>query len=72
MLIAPNATASNYGRGEEYEIEEILDPRQRGKNTQYLMQWKGYLESKHGLECARYVHVPGLVQQFHQYFPEKP
>lgn len=30
---------------EEYKVEEILDKRKRGHGYQYLIHWKGYLDS---------------------------
>jgi hypothetical protein len=31
---------------DEYEIEEILDLRQKRRTIEYLIKWKGYLYSK--------------------------
>src|SRR5579863_1513246 len=52
----------------EYEVEEIRSHRCHGrrKQLQYLLKWKGYLESDNTWEPADQVHAPDLVKAYHR------
>ena len=58
-----------------YEVETILQsclsPNQRG--IQYLVKWKGYLDSENSwLPASQMKHTAELVQQFHHCLPWSP
>jgi len=65
---------SNYSRPapdlvnneEEYKVEAILDTRQFGKRRkkQYLIKWKGYLDSDNEWVDHKDVHVPEAIREF--------
>src|ERR1700761_7319276 len=40
---------------EEFEVEEILKSRKRGRGRQYLVKWKGYPNSENTWEPARHL-----------------
>jgi hypothetical protein len=40
---------------DEYEVEEILDLRQRGKTVEYLIKWKGYPHSENTWEPKKHL-----------------
>ena len=56
---------------EEYEVEQIKAHRSfgRSKRLQYLIKWKGYLESDNTWEDATDVHAPELTKQYHKHHP---
>uniref|UniRef100_A0A803JKB7 Chromo domain-containing protein n=1 Tax=Xenopus tropicalis TaxID=8364 RepID=A0A803JKB7_XENTR len=61
----------------EFEVEDILDYRLRGRQHQYLVKWKGYGPEENSWEPRSWVsasdtHAPWLVRTFHRKFPEKP
>ena len=49
----------------EYEVEKILDKKQKGKGHKmyYLIKWKGYPASDNSQEPASEVHVPELIAE---------
>jgi len=65
---------SNYSRpapdlvdnDKEYKVEKILDSRQFGRRRkkQYLIKWKGYLDSDNEWVDTRDVHAPELIREF--------
>jgi len=65
---------SNYSRPapdlvdneEEYKVEMILDTRQFGKRRkkQYLIKWKGYLDSDNEWVDQKDVHAPEAIREF--------
>ena len=59
------------GGEEEYEVESIKAHRYFGQNKrlQFLIQWKGYLESDNTWEPADSVHAPDLVKEYKQRTP---
>src|SRR5579863_7024592 len=52
----------------EYEVEQIRSHQHHGrrKQLQYLLKWKGYLESDNTWEPADQVHTPDLVKAYHR------
>ena len=59
------------GGEEEYEVESIQAHHYFGRNKklQFLIQWKGYLESDNTWEPAESVHAPDLVKEYKQRTP---
>ena len=56
---------------EEYEVEDILDTRKRGRTLQYLVKWVGFDHPT--WEPAEFVkNSPTLVRRFHELYPDKP
>jgi hypothetical protein len=53
---------------EQYEVEAIRSHRRQGrrKQLQYLIKWKGYLESDNTWEPADHVQAPQLIRQYEQ------
>jgi hypothetical protein len=55
----------------EYEIEEVLSSRKRGRGIQYLVKWKGYgneentWEAKGNMDKAK-----EAIKEFHQKYPK--
>ncbi len=51
---------------EEYEVEKILDSRQFGqrRKKQYLIKWKGYLDSDNEWVDYKNVHAPEAIREF--------
>ena len=57
----------------EYEVEEVLDSRRRGRGIQYLILWKGYPISDSTWEPPENVrNSSDLVADFHRRYPQKP
>src|SRR5579863_5217013 len=52
----------------EYEVEQIRSHRhhEQRKQLQYLLKWKGYLESDNTWEPADQVHTPDLIKAYHR------
>lgn len=50
--------------GVDLEVEEILDTHRVGKNTQYLLRWKGFGPSEDQWVFAKDMHAPDLVRKF--------
>ena len=51
---------------EEYEVEQILDTREKGKKIEYLIHWRGYGHDKDTWEPIKNLtNCQQLVQQFH-------
>ena len=51
----------------EYEVEAIVSHRYHGKGhkLQYLLKWKGYLDTNNTWEPADLVHAPQLLKTYH-------
>ena len=59
----------------EWEVNKILDSRQRGKKIQYLVEWTGYQDDtdKTSWEPAsNLTNCVELVKEFHDANPSKP
>ena len=57
----------------EYEVEEILNHRKRGRGYQYLIKWKGYPSSENSwLPASQMKSASTLVKQFHSRNPTAP
>ena len=83
-LLTPYVETTEHGRnyaepqpelidGEpEYEVERILDSRRhgRGRQLQYLVQWKGYSAAHNSWEPRENVHAPELVKSFYEAEPK--
>jgi hypothetical protein len=57
-------------RGEqEYEVERIINHRHtgQGKKLQYLIKWKGYLESDNTWEPTSHLHAPQLIKEYQKH-----
>ena len=56
---------------EEYEVESIKTHHYFGRNKrlQFLVRWKGYLESNNTWEPTDSVHAPDLVREYKQRMP---
>jgi hypothetical protein len=61
---------------EQYEVDEILDSRLKGrryKRLEYLVSWKGYSPSDNSWEPDAHLDdAPELVSAFHRRYPDKP
>ena len=54
----------------EYEVEEILDRRVKGRQEEYLIKWKGYDDSENTWEPRKHLrNCPEKLHQFHQRNP---
>src|ERR1700753_1148191 len=53
---------------EEFEVEKILDAKQRGRGCKlhYLIKWKGYPTSDNSWEKAEDVHADELIAEFNR------
>jgi hypothetical protein len=61
------------GNHEEYEVEELLDSRQRQGRLEYLIHWHGYDINKRTWEpSTNLANVPQKVLEFHRRYPDKP
>ncbi len=51
---------------EEYKVEKILDSRQFGRRRkkQYLIKWKGYLDSDNEWVNHKDIHAPEAIREF--------
>jgi hypothetical protein len=49
---------------EEYEVEKILDMKQKGRKTHYLIKWKGYPTSDNSWEPAENVQAKDLIKEY--------
>jgi len=38
-----------------YDVEEVLDSRKKGKNTEYLVRWAPTWEAEKNLNCAKLI-----------------
>ena len=56
---------------EEYKVEQIKAHQNfgRSKHLQYLIKWKGYLESDNTWENTTDIHTPNLIKQHHKRNP---
>jgi Chromo (CHRromatin Organisation MOdifier) domain len=54
------------GGEQEYEVEHIINHQHtgRGKMLQYLIKWKGYLESDNTWEPTSHLHTPQLIKEY--------
>ena len=58
---------------EQFEVEEILDSRKRGKGIQYLVKWSGYsIEEATWQSPADVERARDLVIKFHDKHPTAP
>jgi len=55
----------------EYEVETIRKHRRFGQNKrlQYLLKWRGYLESNNTWEPIEQLHAPQLLKEYHSRHP---
>src|SRR5882757_11328057 len=54
----------------EYEVEEILSSRKRGRGIQYLVKWKDYGNEENTWEPCRHLdHATELIQEFYHKYP---
>ena len=53
---------------EEYEVEEILGSRRKGRtrNLEYLVKWKGWSAAHNSWEPKGNIHMPKLVEKFYK------
>jgi hypothetical protein len=58
---------------EEWEVEEILDARRkgRGRKLHFLVKWKGFPDSDNSWEPADFLHADDLIGEFYQRYPNK-
>src|SRR5437763_6828736 len=54
----------------EYEVEEILDRRVKGRHEEYLIKWKGYDDSENTSESSK--HLRNCPEKLHQFHPRNP
>lgn len=60
-------------KGEEYEVDDILDSRIFRRQLQYLVKWKGYTEGDNSWEPAmNLTHSKNLIARFHRNNPGAP
>jgi len=58
---------------QEFEVEEVLDSRQRRNKLEYLVYWRGYDISERTWEPSRNLaNASAKVKVFHQRYPSKP
>ena len=57
---------------EEWEVDDILDARKRGKKVQFCVKWKGYNEDKTWYDASGFEHSKKLVDNFYICNPTKP
>lgn len=59
---------------EQYEVEDILDSRFRGRGLQYLVHWKGYPHEDNTWEPRSRLleDCPDLITEFHRHHPQAP
>lgn len=70
---APKPAPELINGKEEYEVEEILNSRKRGKGIQYLIKWKGYgREANLWISSKEASNAPEKIKDFHQRHPDKP
>ena len=56
---------------EQYEVEAIQAHQRQGHKLQYLIKWKGYLESDNTWELAVDLQAPQLVKEYHEVHPKE-
>jgi Chromo (CHRromatin Organisation MOdifier) domain len=59
---------------EEYEVEQVLDSRRKGRgkgHLEYFLKWEGYPHAHNTWEPADQVHMDDLVEEFHKQNPTK-
>ena len=58
-------------REEEYEVEHVVNHCYHGQSRQlqYLIKWKGYLESDNTWKSSDQVHTPDLLKDYHHLNP---
>ena len=57
----------------EYEVEKVLDSRQRRGKLEYFIQWRGYDINERTWEpTENLVNAPQKVHEFHRRYPQKP
>jgi len=57
----------------EFEVQEVLDSKRIRGKLLYLVFWQGYPPSEATWGPAKnLVHAQDLVNQFHQWYPNKP
>jgi hypothetical protein len=55
---------------EEYEVEEVLDSRQRRDRLEYLVHWRSYDINERTWEpSTNLANAPQKVHEFHQRYP---
>ena len=61
------------GDKEEYEVEEIIASRKRGRGVQYLIKWKGY-GPEHNLWVSptQAKNSGEFIEEFHAKHPDQP
>ena len=49
---------------DEYEVDEILDKRGKGKQIKYLVRWKGYTNRYNSWIKGANMEAPDLLKKF--------
>jgi hypothetical protein len=58
---------------EKWEVERILDSKQRYRKLHYLVQWAGYSHTRTSRELFENLENAGeLIDEFHRDQPNKP
>lgn len=70
----PPAPADMIDGHEEYEVEEILNSRKRGRyGIEYFVHWKGYgIEERTWEPPANITHADDSITEFHKKYPDRP
>jgi len=55
----------------EWEVNEIVDSRYRGRNLEYLARWVGY-DQLTWEPAELFTNSPIPIKQFHKSYPDKP
>ena len=58
---------------EEYEVQEVLNSRIRGRKLWYLIDWKGYSPEERTWEPANHLtHAKEALTAYHNRYPQRP
>ena len=70
---APSPSIVMEDREEEYEVDYIVDSWYKGKGLEYLVHWKGWLDSDRTWELlGNLANVANVVTAFHTAHPSAP
>ena len=72
-VTAPGPSNVTEDRDKEYEVENIVDSRYKGKRLEYLVQWKGWSETDRTWEpVSNLGNAADAVRDFHTTHPAAP